>query len=113
MEQAVLSVASTAFTNCWRIRGFSLPEAEHSGFGRAPVSALLTSSYSLAGLAFAFVFQHSAGGGTLLWEQSRRFSVCGAGQGEAEGSRMCLPGERHKRGSLLLSQEGGRAEPSM
>lgn len=41
MEQAVLSVASTAFTDCWRIRGFGLPEEEHCGFGRAQISSLL------------------------------------------------------------------------
>lgn len=29
--------------------------------------SLLTSSYSLAGLALAFIFQHSAGDRTLLW----------------------------------------------
>ncbi|RLV98439.1 hypothetical protein DV515_00010858 [Chloebia gouldiae] len=42
IEQAVLSVASTAFTVCWRTRGFGLSEEERSGFGRAQISALLT-----------------------------------------------------------------------
>lgn len=55
--------------------------------------SLLTSRYSLAGLAFAFIFQPIAGDRTVLWAQSRRFSVCGAGQGQAVSSRMCLPGE--------------------
>lgn len=118
MEPAVLSVASPAP----QIVGGSgaLAHLKKSTLALEEPKSLLFSLLT-SGLAFIFIFQHSAGGRTLLWGQSRRFSVCGAGQGRAVRSRMCLseefPGEcwrEPKRGSLLLSQERvGRAEQSM
>lgn len=73
MEPAVLSVASPApqiAVGSGALFHLTLEEPKSLLF------SLLTSSYSLAGLAFVFIFQHSAGSRTVLW-------------GRAEGS-LCV-----------------------
>lgn len=88
-------------TDCCRIRGFVSPD-----FGRAQISALLTPHIELFFSWFSICFYFPA----QCWQQnsalgqSRRFSVCGAGQGGAVRSRMCLHGQAPGNGGERLSE---------